>query len=108
MSNKTSFEEWLNIRQAPLTDKTLASRIAFKAHHVSQQETPSVWRWLKVTFSEFSLPNPAYSLAVLLMIGAVAGFQTPVAEADDEMLDDISYTSNLEHSYTITTLEEAE
>jgi len=108
MSNKTPLDEWLSIRQAPLANEALASRIALKAQHISQQKAPSVWRWLEVIFSEFSLPNPAYSLAILLMIGAIAGFQTPIAEADSETLDEISYTSNLQNSYTITTLEEVE
>ena len=55
----------------------LAQRIILKAQSLPQNQTLSLWQWLRQLFAEFHLPKPAYVLASALVLGMIVGFSTP-------------------------------
>ena len=70
-------DEMLNTRRIQPASPDLAQRIILKAQMTPQIQVFSLARWIKQTFAELHLPNPAYVLAGTLMIGFVFGLNFP-------------------------------
>ena len=85
---KDSIDILLNIRKSPKADAGLAERIAHAALYIPQKTAPSFWKWLEQLFGEFNLPSPAYSLASLLLLSLLVGFQSPLAENDENSINE--------------------
>ncbi len=79
-------EEMLKARRIKSASPDLAQRIILKAQMTPQVQVFSLGRWIKQTFAELHLPNPAYVLAGTLMMGFVLGLSvpsdTPIENAD--------------------------
>jgi hypothetical protein len=70
-------DEMLKARQIQAASPDLAQRIILKAQMTPQVQVFSLGRWVKQTFAELHLPNPAYVLAGTLMMGFVLGLNVP-------------------------------
>lgn len=70
-------DEMLNARRIRPASPDLAQRIILKAQMTPQIQVFSLARWIKQTFAELHLPNPAYVLAGTLMMGFVLGLNFP-------------------------------
>jgi hypothetical protein len=70
-------DEMLNARRIRPANPDLAQRIILKAQMTPQIQVFSLARWIKQTFAELHLPNPAYVLAGTLMMGFVLGLNFP-------------------------------
>ena len=70
-------EEMLKARRIQAASPDLADRIILKAQMTPQAQVFSLARWIKQTFAELHLPNPAYVLAGTLMMGFVVGLNVP-------------------------------
>jgi hypothetical protein len=73
----------LRARQIEPSSPDLADRIILKAQGLPQNQTVSLWRWIRQLFAEFHLPRPAYVLASTLILGVIVGFNTPVDTSTD-------------------------
>lgn len=51
----------------------LAARIIARAANTEQYRQLSVGGWIKKIFRDLGLPEPSYALAMLLMVGFIAG-----------------------------------
>lgn len=76
-------ESLLRSRPIEPPSPDLAQRIILQARR-TPQKSPTVAQWLRGLFSEFHLPKPAYVLASALLMGIVAGLNTPVEKTDKE------------------------
>jgi hypothetical protein len=65
----------------------LAQRIILKAQGLPQNQTISLWRWVRDLFAEFHLPRPAYVFACTLILGFIVGFNTPLNTTGVDDLD---------------------
>ena len=63
----------LKARRIQDASPNLAQRIILKAQVTPQLQVFSLTRWIKQTFAELHLPNPAYVLAGTLLMGFVLG-----------------------------------
>lgn len=70
-------DEMLKARGVQAASPDLAQRIILKAQTTPQVQIFSFGRWIKQTFAELHLPNPAYVLAGTLMMGFVLGLNVP-------------------------------
>jgi hypothetical protein len=70
-------DEMLKARRIQSASPDLAQRIILKAQMTPQLQVFSLARWIKQTFAELHLPNPAYVLAGTLMMGFVLGLNVP-------------------------------
>ena len=70
-------DEMLKARRIQSASPDLAQRIILKAQTTPQLQVFSLARWIKQTFAELHLPNPAYVLAGTLMMGFVVGLNVP-------------------------------
>ena len=70
-------DEMLKARGIQVASPDLAQRIILKAQMTPQAQVFSLGRWIKQTFAELHLPNPAYVLAGTLMMGFVLGLNVP-------------------------------
>jgi hypothetical protein len=70
-------DEMLKARRIQAASPDLAQRIILKAQLTPQVQVFSFGRWIKQTFAELHLPNPAYVLAGTLMMGFVLGLSIP-------------------------------
>ncbi len=70
-------DEMLKTRRIEAASPDLAQRIISKAQITPQLQVFSLGRWIKQTFAELHLPNPAYVLAGTLMMGFVLGMNVP-------------------------------
>ena len=70
-------DEMLKARRIQAASPDLAQRILLKAQMTPQLQVFSLGRWIKQTFAELHLPNPAYVLAGTLMMGFVLGLNLP-------------------------------
>jgi hypothetical protein len=70
-------DEMLKARRIRAASPELAQRIILKAQMTPQLQVFSLGRWIKQTFAELHLPNPAYVLAGTLMMGFVLGLNVP-------------------------------
>ena len=70
-------DEMLKARRIQSASPDLAQRIILKAQMTPQLQVFSLARWIKQTFAELHLPNPAYVLAGTLMMGFVVGLNVP-------------------------------
>ena len=70
-------DQMLKARQIQAASPNLAERIILKAQMTPQAQVFSFGRWIKQTFAELHLPNPAYVLAGTLMMGFVLGLNVP-------------------------------
>jgi hypothetical protein len=70
-------DEMLKARRIQSASPDLAQRIILKAQITPQLQVFSLARWIKQTFAELHLPNPAYVLAGTLMMGFVLGLNLP-------------------------------
>ena len=70
-------DEMLKTRRTQGPSPDLAQRIILKAQITPQIQVFSLGRWIKQTFAELHLPNPAYVLAGTLMMGFVLGLNVP-------------------------------
>ena len=70
-------DEMLKARRIQSASPDLAQRIILKAQTTPQVQVFSLGRWIKQTFAELHLPNPAYVLAGTLMLGFVLGLNVP-------------------------------
>ena len=70
-------DEMLKARGIQAASPDLAQRIILKAQMTPQLQVFSLGRWIKQTFAELHLPNPAYVLAGTLMMGFVLGLNLP-------------------------------
>jgi hypothetical protein len=70
-------DEMLKARRIRAASPELAQRIILKAQMTPQLQIFSLGRWIKQTFAELHLPNPAYVLAGTLMMGFVLGLNVP-------------------------------
>lgn len=61
--------------EAPRTG--FADRIIAATMNMPQVQALSPFAFLKSIFAEFHLPQPAYALAIALVIGVFAGWQSP-------------------------------
>jgi hypothetical protein len=76
-------DEMLKARLIQAASPDLAHRIISKAQNTPQIQVFSLGRWLKQTFAELHLPNPAYVLAGTLIMGFVVGLNIPSETATD-------------------------
>jgi len=70
-------DEMLKARSVQSASPDLAQRIILKAQMTPQIQVFSLARWIKQSFAELHLPNPAYVLAGTLMMGFVLGLTVP-------------------------------
>jgi hypothetical protein len=70
-------DEMLKARRIQDASPDLAQRIILKAQMTPQLQVFSLTRWIKQTFVELHLPNPAYVLAGTLLMGFVLGLNIP-------------------------------
>ena len=70
-------DEMLKARRIQAASPDLADRIILKAQMTPQVQGFSFGQWIKQTFAELHLPNPAYVLAGTLMMGFVVGLNVP-------------------------------
>jgi hypothetical protein len=73
----------LRARRIEPSSPDLAERIILKVQGLPQNQTVSLWRWIRQLFAEFHLPRPAYVLASTLILGVIVGFNTPVDTSTD-------------------------
>lgn len=76
-------DEMLKARRTQAASPDLAHQIILKAQNTPQIQMFSLGRWLKQTFAELHLPNPAYVLAGTLIMGFVLGLNIPSDTATD-------------------------
>lgn len=76
-------DEMLKTRRIQAPSPDLAQRIILKAQMTPQAQVFSLGRWIKQTFAELHLPNPAYVLAGTLMMGFVLGLNVPLDTAPE-------------------------
>ena len=76
-------DEMLKARRVQAASPDLAQRIILKAPMTPQVQVFSLGRWIKQTFAELHLPNPAYVLAGTLMMGFVLGWSLPSDSVTD-------------------------
>jgi hypothetical protein len=77
----------LRSRRIEPSSPDLAQRIILKAQRLPQNQTISLWRWVRELFAEFHLPRPAYVFACTLILGFVVGFNTPLNTTGVDDLD---------------------
>ena len=77
----------LRSRRIEPSSPDLAQRIILKAQGLPQNQTISLWRWVRELFAEFHLPRPAYVFACTLILGFVVGFNTPLGPTGADDLD---------------------
>jgi hypothetical protein len=77
----------LRSRRIEPSSPDLAQRIILKAQGLPQNQTISLWRWVRELFAEFHLPRPAYVFACTLILGFVVGFNTPLNTTGVDDLD---------------------
>jgi hypothetical protein len=80
---KEKIDEMLDARRIQPASPDLAERIILKAQMIPQIQVFSLARWIKQTFAELHLPNPAYVLAGTLMMGFVVGLNVPADTVTD-------------------------
>lgn len=66
----------LHSRRIESANPELAQRIILQARQLPQNQTFSLWQWLRELCVEFHLPKPAYIIASALIIGLVIGLST--------------------------------
>lgn len=76
----------------------LEERIIAASYRVSQKKSPrqkvsGLFEALKKTFAEFSLPNPAYVMPMIFLLGLLVsfGFSTTAAADMTEFVDEIYF-----------------
>jgi len=67
----------LRSRRVEPASADLAQRIIFKARQLPQNQTVSLWQWIRQLCAELHLPKPGYVLAGALILGLVIGFSAP-------------------------------
>jgi hypothetical protein len=77
----------LRSRRVEPASPDLAQRIILKAQGVPQNQTISLWRWVRDLFAEFHLPRPAYVFACTLILGFLVGFNVPLNTNGADDLD---------------------
>jgi hypothetical protein len=77
----------LRSRRIEPSSPDLAQRIILKAQGLPQNQTISLWRWVRELFAEFHLPRPAYVFGCTLILGFVIGFNTPLNTTGVDDLD---------------------
>jgi hypothetical protein len=77
----------LRSRRMEPASPDLADRIILKAQGLAQNQTMSLWQWIRELFAEFHLPRPAYVFACTLILGFVVGFNTPMTTTGADDLD---------------------
>ena len=77
MHQDEKIDEMLKKRRIQAASPDLARRIISKAQMTPQVQVFSLGRWIKQTFAELHLPNPAYVLAGTLIMGFVLGLNVP-------------------------------
>jgi hypothetical protein len=89
MSDKQEdkLDELLRSRRIEPSSPDLAQRIILKAQGLSQNQTVSLWEWVKELFAEFHLPRPAYVFTCTLILGFVLGFNAPLSTNGPDDLD---------------------
>jgi hypothetical protein len=85
--NDERLDAMLKSRRFQPASPDLAERIILKAQAIPQNQTISLWQWLRQLFAESHLPKPVYVLASALILGLVIGFSTA---SDTTSTDDIS------------------
>ena len=75
--HQDEIDELLKARGIQAASPELAQRIILKAQMTPQVQVFSLGRWIKQTFAELHLPNPAYVLAGTLIMGFVLGLNVP-------------------------------
>jgi hypothetical protein len=88
-------DEMLKARRIQAASPDLADRIILKAQMTPQVQVFSLGQWIKQTFAELHLPNPAYVLAGTLMMGFVLGLNVP-SETGSESAEAIQALSFLD------------
>jgi hypothetical protein len=88
-------DEMLKARRIQSASPDLAQRIILKAQMTPQIHVFSLTRWIKQTFAELHLPNPAYVLAGMLTMGFVLGVNIP-SETATENTDPVQALSFLD------------
>ena len=76
-THQDEIDEMLKARGIQAASPDLAQRIILKAQMTPQVQVFSLVRWIKQTFAELHLPNPAYVLAATLIMGFVLGLNVP-------------------------------
>ncbi|HEX6172937.1 MAG TPA: hypothetical protein VF089_02905 [Candidatus Binatia bacterium] len=76
-THQDEIDEMLKARGIQAASPDLAQRIILKAQITPQVQVFSLVRWIKQTFAELHLPNPAYVLAATLIMGFVLGLNVP-------------------------------
>ena len=76
-THQDEIDELLKARGIQAASPDLAQRIILKAQMTPQLQGFSLGQWIKQTFAELHLPNPAYVLAGTLMMGFVLGLNVP-------------------------------
>jgi hypothetical protein len=79
MSDKLDerLDELLRARRVPAASPDLAQRIILRAQQLPQDKSLPLWQWVRDLFAEFHLPQPAYVLAGVLLLGMLIGFNAP-------------------------------
>lgn len=84
-------EEILKAHEVPPHSKNFASRIIMASEQIEQKQ--NIWKLLERLCREFSLPDPALSLASLLIMGFLVGFSvygtSDAYAGDDSIIDQI-------------------
>jgi hypothetical protein len=76
-THQDEIDEMLKARGIQAASPDLVQRIILKAQMTPQVQVFSLVRWIKQTFAELHLPNPAYVLAGTLIMGFVLGLNVP-------------------------------
>ncbi|MGH7884900.1 MAG: hypothetical protein ACRENO_04295 [Thermodesulfobacteriota bacterium] len=76
LEEEKQFEAALNLRSFEEPSSDLEYRIIAAAKRVDPQisNSKSVFNFIKDLFNSFNLPNPAYALSMILIIGITLGF----------------------------------
>jgi hypothetical protein len=80
-------DDLLRSRRVEPSSPDLAQRIILRAQGLPQNQTISMWQWVRELFAEFHLPRPAYVFACTLILGFVVGFSTPLNTTGADDLD---------------------
>jgi len=77
-------EAMLRTRRFESASPDLVERIILKAQSIPQNQTVSLWQWLRQLFAESHLAKPAYVIAGILILGFVIGFSAPAVTTTDD------------------------
>ena len=87
--NRDELDSVLSRRKMPPPRSNLAARIIDASLQSKPKRRSGLMKALDGLADMFTLPRPAYALAVVLLLGVVGGFyyQIPTPESDDFYLD---------------------